>query len=89
MTMQVLALVLACTLTDGTRRPMVFSDINYETVASLVYDEERALCRCEGDMDAAFRIVWQNFHDVAEERDRLKWGNAQVDRWNAKARGRR
>lgn len=72
-----------------TRAPppcnLIFSDRG-ETVATLFdCDEERRACYQRGDIAAAYRVLRAEFDRVAEERDRLKWGNAQVDAWKREA----
>lgn len=68
--------------------PLVFKSAGFHTVAALVYDYKLNVCRQQGDLEEAFRILRAEFDRVAEERDRLRYGNATVDRWKRESQER-
>lgn len=61
-------------------RPLVFG-FSGSSSASLVYDNKERVCRQEGSIEDAFRILYSAYLELADRHSRTLYGNEQVDKW--------
>lgn len=75
------SLTLLVALLGDTSFIHAYYDWGRNEVAALVYDADTRTCYQRGDIVEAFHIMQAELARVAEERDRLKWGDRQVEKW--------